>query len=155
MNLTEKDVVFLERLKSLLESGDVWIELKSDNPSYMVLRGTYGEKIHKTFAMTRQGVRWRFQRIFGQAYVGALQAILTIELIVGTGLRDWAIRISRERYALRQRAVRSDLEARAQRERSGPAGGVQKADPVQPAEASSGGGGRASGGGASGGGGQG
>jgi len=29
----------------------------------MVLRGTYGEKIHRAFRMSRQGVRWRFWRV--------------------------------------------------------------------------------------------
>jgi hypothetical protein len=47
----------LENLKSLMESKDLWVELKPGRLSYMVLKGTYGEKIHKTFRMTRQGVK--------------------------------------------------------------------------------------------------
>jgi hypothetical protein len=70
----------------------------------MVLKGTYGEQIHKTFGVTRQGVRWRFQHIFGQIYVEAFLVILTIEKIFGTQLREYAIRISREKYQLRQKA---------------------------------------------------
>ncbi len=63
MKLTEKDKTFLENLKKLMESKDLWVELKPNRPSYMVLKGTYGEKIHKTFRTTRQGVRWRFYRL--------------------------------------------------------------------------------------------
>ena len=70
----------------------------------MVLRGTYGEKIHKAFRMTRQGVRWRFQRLFSDVYVKAFETVLFIEKIFGTQLREYAIRISKERYALRQEA---------------------------------------------------
>jgi len=68
----------------------------------MILKGTYGEKIHKTFRMTRQGVRWRFQRLFSQLYVEAFLVILMIEKIFGTQLRDYAIHISREQHAIRQ-----------------------------------------------------
>jgi hypothetical protein len=68
----------------------------------MVLRGTYGEKIHETFRMSRQGVRWRFQRLFNDVYVSAFTTILFIEKTFGPGLREHAIRISQERYALRQ-----------------------------------------------------
>ena len=87
-----------------MESKDLWVELKPGNPSYMVLRGTYGEKIHRMFRMTRQGVRWRFCRIFNSAYVAAFESILTIEKTFGAELRNHAIRISRERYALRREA---------------------------------------------------
>lgn len=98
MKLTEKDKTFLENLKALIESKDLWVELKPANPSYMVLKGTYGEKIHETFRMTRQGVRWRFQRLFSHVYVEAFETIPMIEKTFGTQLRDYAIRISRERY---------------------------------------------------------
>ena len=107
--LTEKDKEFLERLRVLLEARDLSVELKPDQPSYMILRGTYGERIHRAFRMTRQGVRWRFQHIFGQAYVAAFETILTIERAFGTELREYAIRISKERYALRQRARRCNM----------------------------------------------
>jgi hypothetical protein len=75
----------------------------------MVLRGTYGEKIHRTFRMTRQGVRWRFQRIFTDIYVSAFSTILLIEKTFGTELRAHAIRISKERYTLRQQMMSSRL----------------------------------------------
>ena len=71
----------------------------------MVLKGTYGEKIHKIFRMTRQGVRWRFQRLFSHVYIEAFETILMIEKTFGADLREYAIHISKERYALRQRAL--------------------------------------------------
>jgi hypothetical protein len=75
----------------------------------MILKGTYGEHIDRSFRMTRQGVRWRFQRVFGEIYVSAFETILTIEKTFGQQLRDHAIRISRERYHLRQEAKRGDV----------------------------------------------
>ena len=110
MALTEKDKEFLERLKCLMESKDLSVELKRDSPSYMILRGTYGEKVHKTFRMTRQGVRWRFGHIFNQAYVSAFETIMMIEQTFGSNLRDHAIRISKQRYALRQQAMANRLD---------------------------------------------
>ena len=102
--LTDKDKLFLEKLKELTESKDLWVQLRPGEPSRMVLKGTYGEKIHKTFGVTRQGVRWRFQHIFGKIYIQAFEAILFIEKNFGTQLRQHAIRISREKYQLRQKA---------------------------------------------------
>ena len=104
MKLTEKDADFLDKLRPLMESRDLSVELQAGRPSYMILRGTYGEKVHETFRMTRQGVRWRFQRVFSDIYVSAFETILTIEKAFGPTLRDHAIRISKERYALRQQA---------------------------------------------------
>ena len=111
MKLTQKDKEFLERLKHLLESRDLWVELKPGSPSYMVLRGTYGQKIHSTFRMTRQGVRWRFHRVFSEIYVSAFETILAIERTFGTQLRDHAIAISKERYALSQEALKAEFTA--------------------------------------------
>ena len=91
-------------MKKLTESKDLWVELKPDEPSYMVLKGTYGEKIHKTFRVTRQGVRWRFQRLFNQVYVEAFLTVLMIEKTFGSQLREYAVRISKEKYQLRQKA---------------------------------------------------
>ena len=95
----------METLRQLTDSKDLWVELKPDQPSRMVLKGTYGEKIHKAFRMTRQGVRWRFWRLFNDIYVSAFETILFIEKIFGTQLREHAIRISKERHALRQETV--------------------------------------------------
>ena len=110
MKLTEKDKGFLEALKQLMESRDLWVELKPGRPSYMVLRGTYGQKVHQAFRMTRQGVRWRFWRLFNDMYVSAFETILFIEKTFGTELREHAIRISRERYAVRQEIRTSDFQ---------------------------------------------
>ncbi|MCK4887014.1 MAG: hypothetical protein KAS96_06465 [Planctomycetes bacterium] len=98
-------------MKKLTESKDLWVELKCDEPSYMVLKGTYGEKIHKTFRVTRQGVRWRFQRLFNHVYVEAFLTILMIEKIFGSQMREYAVRISKEKYALRQEALRRNIES--------------------------------------------
>ena len=102
MKLTEKDKEFLSKLKDMVESEDLWIDLKIDRPSYMILKGTYGKKVHSVFQMSRQGVRLRFQRVFGDIYVSAFESILTIEKTFGTGLRQHAVKISRQRYQLRQ-----------------------------------------------------
>ena len=94
-----------------MDSKDLWVELKPGRPSSMVLKGTYGEKIHKTFRMTRQGVRWRFWRLFNDIYVSAFETILFLEKAFGPELREHAIRISRERYALRQRAREAGFQS--------------------------------------------
>lgn len=93
-----------------MESNELSVELKPGEPSHMVLKGTYGDKIHETFGVTRQGVRWRFGHLFSQAYVAAFETILFIEKTFGTQLRDYAIRISREHYALRQKARESGFQ---------------------------------------------
>ena len=111
MKLTEKDAEFLEKLKQLLEAKDLWVELKVGRPSYMVLRGTYGQKIHETFRMSRQGVRWRFWHLFNEIYIESFSVILAIERTFGTQLRDHAIRISRERYELHQEGMRSGFQS--------------------------------------------
>lgn len=113
MKLTQKDKAFLEALRQLMDSHELWVELRPGDPSYMVLRGTYGEAIHHAFRMSRQGVRWRFQRLFGDVYVSAFETILFIEKTFGTGLREHAVRISRERYALRQRIAESGFQSAA------------------------------------------
>ena len=102
-------------MKKLTESKDLWVELKPDKPDYMVLKGTYGEKIHKTFRVTRQGVRWRFQRLFNHVYVEAFLTILMIEKIFGSQLRQYAVKISKEKYALRQEALQRSIEGRGDR----------------------------------------
>ena len=37
--------------------------------------------------MSRQGVRWRFQRLLGDVYVSAFESILFIERTLGPQLR--------------------------------------------------------------------
>jgi hypothetical protein len=102
MGLTQKDREFLEKLKQLMDSKDLWVQFQEGRPGYMVLRGTYGDKTHEAFRMTRQGVRWRFHRLFNEVYVSAFETILFVEKIFGPQLREHAVRISQERYTLRQ-----------------------------------------------------
>jgi len=111
MKLTQKDKEFLETLKLLMESKELSVELRPGKPSYVVLKGTYGEKIYKAFRMTRQGVRWRFWRLFNDVYVSAFETILFIERIFGAQLRDHAIRISKERYELRQQIAQKGFQS--------------------------------------------
>lgn len=94
-----------------MESKDLWVELRPDRPSYLVLRGTYGDKVHQAFRMSRQGVRWRFQRLLSDIYVSAFETILFIEKTFGSHLREDAIRISQERYALRQEIMRTGFQS--------------------------------------------
>jgi hypothetical protein len=103
MNLTEKDRAFLEKLVRLLEEKDLHVDFSMRPEKRFVLRKNYGEKIHRTFRMTRQGVRWRFDRIFNRIYVSALETILMIERNFGTRLRDDAIKIAQHRYVLRKK----------------------------------------------------
>lgn len=111
MKLTQKDIEFLGALKRLMDSKDLTIELRSDRPSYMILRGTYGDRVHQAFHISRQGVRWRFQRLFNDIYVSAFETILFIETHFGTRLRDCAIQISKERHSLRQESARVGFQS--------------------------------------------
>jgi len=63
-----------------------------------------GDHIERHFGVTRQGVRWRFQRLFNDIYVEAYERIWWIESHFGTELRQHAIAIAKERIELRRRA---------------------------------------------------
>ena len=76
MKLTEKDKDFIEKLKLLVESRDLSIELINDGLLRLVLRQNYGDRIESEFKMTRQGVRWRFHRLFNEIYVSAYDYVL-------------------------------------------------------------------------------
>ena len=43
-----------------------------------------------------------FHRLFNHVYVEAFETILFLEKVFGTQLREYAVRISRERYASKQ-----------------------------------------------------
>lgn len=86
------------KLKDLIDEDVLKVILAPDVVSRMVLKGTYNSRIHKTFGLTRQGVRWRFIHIFNEEYVRAFETIVFIERLFGTELRDYAVRISKERY---------------------------------------------------------
>ena len=93
----------------------------------MVLRGTYGDKVHRSFRMSRQGVRWRFQRVLNDLYVSSFQVVLMIETTFGTQLRDHAIRISKERYALSRKLTFESADHLAGKSDQAPPGGDGKA----------------------------
>lgn len=103
MKLTNKDKLFLERLKPLYEEKELDIRLRSSQPSYLVLSPNYGDRIESHFKMTRQGVRWRFQRLFNDIYVSAYETIYFVESRFGTGLRKQAIEIVKQRVELRRK----------------------------------------------------
>ena len=104
MKLTVKDKDFLEHLKPLFDSRDLSIDLKKDGLKRLVLRQNYGDRIEQSFGLTRQGVRWRFQRIFSEIYASSYEAIYFIESLFGTELRQKALEIARERVELRKKA---------------------------------------------------
>jgi hypothetical protein len=106
MKLTLKDKDFLERLRILLDSKDLAIELKYDGLKRFVLRQNYGDKIEDTFKITRQGVRWRFNRLFNQIYINAYLSLFWIESNFGTELRQKALEIAKERVELRKKALK-------------------------------------------------
>ena len=104
MKLTNKDKGFLILLKKLYEKKDLTIGLKDDGIKRMILHKNYGDRIESVFGMTRQGVRWRFHRLFSEIYVNAYLTIYWIESNFGTSLRQIAIEIAKERVELRRRA---------------------------------------------------
>lgn len=107
MKLTAKDKDFLERLRAFCESKDLSIELKNDGLSCFVLRQNYGDKIEQSFGMTRQGIRWRFQRLFNEIYISTYETLFFIEKNFGTELRSMALVIAKERIAQRKQALKS------------------------------------------------
>lgn len=104
MRLTTKDKEFLERLAALIEQKQLSIEMREDGIRRMILRGNYGDRIEREFGMTRQGVRWRFQRLFNGVYVEGYERILWIESLFGSGLRHQAMTIAKDRADLRRQA---------------------------------------------------
>lgn len=104
MKLTVKDRDFLKQLRALLDTKDLSIDLKNDGLKRLVLRQNYGNKIESAFGMTRQGVRWRFNRLFNEIYIAAYESLFWIESQFGTDLRQMALEIAKERVAMRQKA---------------------------------------------------
>ena len=116
MKLTVKDKDFLERLKPLLDSKDLNIELKKDGLKRLVLRQNYGDKISRNFNITRQGVRWRFHRLFNEVYLNAYLTIFWIESNFGVGLREKIIKIAKQRVELRKKAQKTGFMPACRRE---------------------------------------
>jgi len=106
MKLNQKDVEFLERLIQLIDQDEVWIERTFDSPAHFVLRGNYGARVERRFKLTRQGVRWRFGRLFNEIYVSAYETIIFIEKQLGTSFRQDALVIANDRFVRRQRALK-------------------------------------------------
>ena len=116
MKLTEKDKDFIEKLKILLESKELSIELIDDGLLRLVLRQNYGDKIESEFKMTRQGVRWRFHRLFNEVYLNAYLTIFWIESNFGVGLREKVIRIAKQQVELRKKAQKTGFMPACRRE---------------------------------------
>ena len=106
MKLTQKDKDFIENLKALCDSKDLSIELVDDGVKRLVLRQNYGDKIDSVFKMSRQGVRWRFQRLFNEIYVSSYETIYFVETLFGPELRQHAIDIAKQRVELRKKALK-------------------------------------------------
>jgi hypothetical protein len=109
MKLTCKDKDFLERLKGLLEAKELSIELKNDGYKRLVLRQNYGDKVEKEFRMSRQGVRWRFWRLFNEVYISAYETIYFVESHFGVDLRQRAMEIAKERVELRKKVPKIEF----------------------------------------------
>jgi hypothetical protein len=102
MKLTQKDKDFIEKLKLLLDTKDLAVEMKNDGYKRLVLRQNYGDKIEACFRISRQGIRWRFHRLFNQIYIDSYLTIFLIESNFGTQLRQDAITIAKEQVAMRK-----------------------------------------------------
>jgi hypothetical protein len=109
MKLTCKDKDFLESLKRLLEIRELSIDLKNDGYKRFVLRQNYGDKVEKEFRMSRQGVRWRFWRLFNDVYVSAYETIYFVETHFGVDLRQKAMEIAKERVELRKKVQKIEF----------------------------------------------
>ena len=116
MKLTEKDKEFIEKLKSLVESKDLSIELIDDGLLRLVLRQNYGDRIESEFNMTRQGVRWRFHRLFNEVYLNAYLTIFWIESNFGVELREKVIKIAKQSVELRKKAQKTGFSQAYRRE---------------------------------------
>jgi len=110
MAFTMKDVEFIERLKTMMEHKNLSIELRDNGFKYLVLRKNYGSKIESYFGMTRQGIRWRFHRLFNQIYIDSYLSIFWIESNFGTQLRQDAITIAKEQVELRRKTRNQGLD---------------------------------------------
>ena len=117
MRLTEKDKEFIEKLKVLVELKDLSIELINDGMLRLVLRQNYGDQIESEFKMSRQGVRWRFQRLFNEVYLNAYLAIFWVESNFGVDLREKVIQIAKQRVELRKKAQKIRFSQTYRREK--------------------------------------
>lgn len=107
MRLSAKDQDFLERLKELMDEDVLWIERAMDQPSRFMLKGNYGTHVEQRFGISRQGVRWRFERLFNQLYVDSFAVLVFIEKLLGPQFRQDALIIAHERFVMRQKAMQA------------------------------------------------
>jgi len=119
MKLTAKDKEFLERLRAVLDQKQMSIEMKDDGRKRLILRQNYGDKIEQDFGMSRQGVRWRFQRLFNDVYVEAYERVWWVESIFGAELRHHAVAMAKERIELRKRVQKTTPISLRRREETG------------------------------------
>ena len=121
MKLTQKDKEFLERLRALMDEKELSIELKDDGIKRLILRRNYGDRVEQHFGLSRQGVRWRFHRLFSGLYPEAYQTILFVESHFGTDLRPAAMAIAKQRVEWRRKAQETGLNDRCRRQNAKPA----------------------------------
>ena len=106
MKLTTNDGAFLSVLSELLRKNVLRVGFKEDGLKRFVLRQNYGSRVTDKFGVTRQGVRWRFQRLMDM-YVSAYETILFVESNLGPELRSQAMAIAKQRAELRQKAQKT------------------------------------------------
>ena len=106
MKLTEKDKDFLEALRALVDKKNCPSN-SNKTASKVGPQAKLWRQDRKAFGMTRQGVRWRFQRLFTEIYSEAYVTIYAIESLFGTDLRHKAMEIAKERVELRKNAQKS------------------------------------------------
>ena len=104
MKLTSKDKEFMETLKGLLAQHAAQVQLKESGYPRMALCTPYASRTERAFRLTRQGVRWRFDRVFNDVYVSAYETILFIERHFGTELRTAAMRVAKHRFEVWKKA---------------------------------------------------
>jgi len=103
VKLTEKDKEFLERLAREVLTGRLRVDLVRSGPARLALRKNYGDRVESVFGMTRQGIRWRFERL-ADMYVSAYETILLVESELGAELRSLALEVARDRADARRKA---------------------------------------------------
>jgi len=120
MKLSEKDKEFIEKLKTICEKKELSIELKDCGYKTLVLRQNYGDRIESYFGMTRQGVRWRFHRLFNDIYTSAYETVYWVESNFGPQLRQMALEIIKERVEMRKKAKKMAFFDSPRRENQNP-----------------------------------
>lgn len=104
MKVTWKDKGFLGKLRALHEAERLEVSVRTDGIRRFVLKNAYGSFNEDAHSQTRQGVRWRFNRLFNDIYVSAFETIYFIESNFGTDLRQEAMEIAKERAELWRQA---------------------------------------------------